>query len=95
MAVYVLVDLRVKNHEDFEQYRRKVAPMIQEYGGRYLVRGGAVENLEGNWDHGRIVLLEFPNREAWDALYRSAEYAPLLVLRQGATESIVSVLEGL
>ena len=54
-----------------------------------------METLEGDWDHGRVVLLEFSNRESWDAFYHSAEYAPLLVLKRSATDSTVSVLEGL
>ena len=94
MAVYVLIDMKVKNHETFEQFRHGVEPVIEEYGGRDLVRGGAVETPEGDWDHGRVVMLEFQDHEAWDAFYESAEYAPLRALRQSATESTVWVLQG-
>jgi uncharacterized protein (DUF1330 family) len=71
-----------------------VPAVIAQYGGRYLVRGGQVETVEGEWHVPRLVVLEFPSMEQLKRFYYSAEYAPLLELRQKSTRSVLAFVEG-
>jgi uncharacterized protein (DUF1330 family) len=95
MAAYVIVDLDVKNAEALESYRRAVPATIEKYGGRFLVRGGACEVLEGDWTPKRVVLLEFPNMAALRRWYHSEDYKPLLTQRQANASADLIAVEGL
>lgn len=95
MAAYIIADVRVTDPVAYEEYRRQVAPTLAQYGGRFLVRGGAAMPLEGGWEPNRIVVLEFESVERARAWYESPEYAPLLRLRQGASEGRFILAEGL
>jgi uncharacterized protein (DUF1330 family) len=63
MAAYVIVDVEVTEPEPYEEYRRRVPATLERYGGRFAVRGGRYETLEGDWKPQRIVVLEFPSDE--------------------------------
>lgn len=63
MAAYVAVEIIVKDAETYERYKQLAPPSIAAYGGRYLVRGGKTETLEGSWLPSRFVILEFPNAQ--------------------------------
>jgi len=60
MAAYLLVDCKVTDPAQYEEYKGAAQSAIESYGGRYLVRGGGSVALEGNWQPNRIVVLEFP-----------------------------------
>ena len=94
MAAFVVVDIEVTDAVAFEEYRRAVPATITKYGGRYLVRGGKSETLEGGWDPQRLVILEFPNVEAVKRWYRSEEYRPLLAVRLKASKGSLVLVEG-
>ncbi|MDW8469111.1 MAG: DUF1330 domain-containing protein [Burkholderiales bacterium] len=94
MAAYVIAQVDVKDEALFEEYRRQVPETVARYGGRYLVRGGALETLEGGWSPRRLVVLEFPSVEAARRWYRSPEYAPLLAMRLKAAETKALIVEG-
>jgi uncharacterized protein (DUF1330 family) len=94
MAAYLVAQVEVTDPELFEQYRRQVPAVIEQYGGRYLTRGGKVEVVEGEWDVPRLVILEFPTMEQLLRFYNSPEYAPLLGLRHKAATSVVALVEG-
>jgi uncharacterized protein (DUF1330 family) len=94
MAGYLIANIEVRDREAFEAYRRQVAPVIAAFGGRYLVRGGAVTPVEGDLGLRRLVILEFPSLEAVRRFYDSPEYAPLLRLRAESTVSHVALVEG-
>ncbi len=94
MPAYVIAEVEVKDLERFDRYRQLVPATVAQYGGRYLVRGGAVETKEGGWAPKRLVVIEFPTAEAARAWYRSPEYAPLLALRQEAAETKLVIAEG-
>ena len=74
MAAYLIVDIEVTDPQDYEEYKRLAAPTVAAYGGRYLVRGGPVEIMEGDWMPGRLVVLEFESLDRARAWYRSPEY---------------------
>jgi uncharacterized protein (DUF1330 family) len=95
MAAYLIANTNVHDLEAYEEYKRRVAPLIAKFGGKYLVRGGAHAVLEGNWRPTRLVVVEFPDRAAIDAWYASPDYAPLIPLRHRAAESDLLVVEGI
>lgn len=95
MAVYAVVNVRVTDSARYAQYRDKAPATIAHYGGRYLVCGGAVEALEGEWDPERLVVLEFESMGRLREWYDSPEYAPLKRLRGEAAATQFVVVEGL
>ena len=74
MPAYVIVDCEVTDPERYEVYKELAPPAIAKYGGRYLVRGGDVTPLEGDWRPDRIVILEFPDVDTAKRFYASPEY---------------------
>ena len=94
MAAYVLVDIEVTDQETYDDYRRQVPPLVEKYGGKYLVRGGNLEILEGDWLPKRLIVLEFPSVEKAKEFYGSEEYRPLKALRIKATNSKMVLVEG-
>jgi uncharacterized protein (DUF1330 family) len=95
MSAYLHADIEVTDPAAFEEYRREVAAMVAAYGGRYLVRGGGVEVLEGNRQPKRQVILEFPDMAHLRAFYDSAAYQPLKLLRQRSSNATLLAIEGL
>lgn len=94
MAAYIIADVRVIDPTAYEEYRRQVGATLEQYGGRFLVRGGAAEQLEGGWEPQRIVVLEFESSEQARAWHSSPEYAPLRRLRQSVSEGRFILVEG-
>jgi uncharacterized protein (DUF1330 family) len=95
MSAYVVVDLEVLDKEKFEGYKELVPGTIQKYGGRYVVRGGKVETLEGSWHPKRFVVVEFDSVEKAKAWYESTDYATPKEIRQACTRSNIILVEGL
>lgn len=93
MPAALIVQLRVTDTEAMARYRAGAAATVAAFGGRYLVRGGARERLEGDGDVPGIAVVEFPDRERCLAWYRSADYAPWLAMRQAASESDVVLVD--
>jgi uncharacterized protein (DUF1330 family) len=94
VAGYVIAEVDVHDAALFEEYRKLVPATIAQYGGKYLIRGGAVDSKEGNWQPKRVVLLEFPSAEQARKWYHSAEYAPALALRLKAAKTKMVIVEG-
>jgi uncharacterized protein (DUF1330 family) len=94
MAAYVIVDVRINDPEVYAEYRRLTPASIAAYGGRFVVRGGASETLEGDWAPERIVVLEFESVARAKAWWSSAEYAPAKALRQQSATTRMIVVEG-
>lgn len=94
MAAYVIADVDVHDAAQYDEYRKQVKATIDQYGGRFLVRGGAHEILEGEGVVHRAVVLEFPSMEALRRWYRSPEYAPLIALRQKASKGFLFAVDG-
>ena len=95
MAAYVVVQIDVRDPDTYEEYKTLAPPSIAAHGGRYLVRGGAVEVLEGTWSPGRFVVLEFPSAERARAWWNSAGYAPARALRQASAATEMILIEGI
>ena len=94
MVAYVINDMEVTDPALLEGYKKLSPATVAQYGGRFLVRGGKTETLEGNWSPRRLVILEFPSYEQAKAWANSREYAPAKALRQKASNSNIVVVEG-
>jgi uncharacterized protein (DUF1330 family) len=94
MPAYLIADVEVHDQNVYAEYRRQVLPLIQKHGGRFIVRGGAHEVLEGEWKPQRLVIIEFPDMATLKLWYRSPEYAKLTELRQGASRGSIVAVEG-
>jgi uncharacterized protein (DUF1330 family) len=94
MAAYMIGEIEVTDQATYDEYRKQVMATVEKHGGRFIVRGGKVEALEGGWAPKRLVILEFPTMQKLLGWYRSAEYAPLIKLRQRASRGRLVAVEG-
>ncbi len=95
MAAYVILEIEVIDKAGYEEYKKLVPPIIKLFGGKYLVRGGKSEALEGDWNAQRMLILEFENTEKVKAWLYSPEYAPARALRHKYARTKMVVVEGL
>jgi uncharacterized protein (DUF1330 family) len=95
MAAYLIAQVNVTDPEIFAQYSSRVPGVIEQYGGRFLVRGGATEAIEGSWTPARLVVVEFPSMEQLKRFYHSDEYAPLIELRNQSARTDMIFAEGI
>ena len=95
MAGYVVVQVDVHDPEGFAIYRDMVPATLETYGGRYLVRGGDYECVEGEWNPKRLVIVEFASVEHAKQWWASEEYAPAKSLREKTSHSTAIIVEGL
>jgi uncharacterized protein (DUF1330 family) len=91
---YLIAAIDIADPQGFGEYRRQVGPLIARYGGRYIVRGGAVTPLEGTAPQRRLVIIAFPSIEAARAFYECADYAPVRQLRLASADTDVFLVEG-
>lgn len=94
MTAYVIFDVDVNNPVDYEGYKQLAAPTVALYGGKYIVRGGQTETLEGDWTPKRIVVLQFESVEKAKAWINSPEYSEARALRHKYAVSKAIVVEG-
>lgn len=94
MAAYIIVDVDVHNAEAYEEYKKLTPATIAAHKGRFIARGGATTTLEGNWQPGRVVILEFPSVEEATNWWQSGEYAPAKDLRHKSASTKMILVEG-
>ena len=94
MPAYVIVDVKINNPDEYEEYKKLTPASVAAYQGSFIVRGGPTETLEGDWVPGRIVVLEFPNAERARQWWNSPEYAPAKMIRQGASVTRMILADG-
>jgi uncharacterized protein (DUF1330 family) len=94
MPAYVLAEIEITNPEGYKEYTAAVPATIAQYGGKFLVRGGSIEVLEGEWPARRRVLLEFPSVEAAKRWWNSPEYEKPLAMRRANSNGRLLLLEG-
>lgn len=94
MAALLISTIEITDPAGYEEYRKLVAPVLQKFGGRFLVRGGRIHHLEGAWQPGRVVVVEFESVEKAKAFSDSPEYAQAKAIRHRTSESSVIVVEG-
>ncbi len=94
MAAYLIVNVEVTDAAAYDEYRKHTPGVVGQYGGKFIVRGGAAERLQGSVEPHRMVVVEFESMEKARAFYNSDEYAPLLKMRLGASNSSDLLVEG-
>lgn len=94
MPAYVIVNISIYDHVEYEEYKKLTPASIAEYDGKFIVRGGTTEILEGSPSVGRIVLIEFPNAERAKTWWNSPEYAPAKQMRQRSAATEMILVEG-
>ena len=95
MKGYIVANVDVRDREGYEVYRSRTADIIAQYGGRFLVRGGAVEIREGEPGISRLVVLEFPDMAAARTFYDSPEYQAILPHRTANSTATLFLAEGI
>jgi uncharacterized protein (DUF1330 family) len=94
MAAYFVVDVTIHDPQAYAEYRASVGPLLARHGGRFLVRGGATETIEGNWQPQRLVIIEFADTDHFWAWYESPEYAELRRIRFTASTAQALLAQG-
>jgi uncharacterized protein (DUF1330 family) len=94
MAAYVIAEVTITDPQGFEAYRQMVPATIAKYGGKFLVRGGAMEMIEGNWEPKRLVIIEFESAERAKQWWASEDYREAKELRQRTAQTNLIVIEG-
>ena len=94
MKGYVVANVDVQDMTAYEAYRSRTQQIIEQYGGRFLVRGGDVEVIEGDPGISRLVILEFPSVEAARRFYNSPEYQAILPHRLDNARSTLFIVNG-
>ena len=91
-AAYIIVDMLIANMDQYKQYMAEAPAAVAAAGGEYLVRGGRFETLEGQWQPGRLAMLQFPSFDMAKAFYDGEMYRATRAKRLGATEFFNMVL---
>jgi len=94
MAAFVIVEVSIRDHQAYEEYKKLTPAAVAAYGGKFVVRGGQAETLEGDWRPERMVVLEFPSVERAKEWWDSELYTKAKVIRQGATDTKMIVIQG-
>jgi uncharacterized protein (DUF1330 family) len=95
LAAYVIVDVEVQDPDAYREYQQQTPDTLLPYGGKFVVRGGRVETLEGQWQPKRVVMLEFPTVDQAKAWHASEAYQAIIPIRQrNARTNFLTVVEG-
>ena len=94
MSAYIIVQVEVTDAEIYETYRKQVPSTLEAFGGEFIVRGGNMKVLEGDWPMPRCVVLRFPDMEKARAWHASDAYAGPKAIRQTASRANSIVIEG-
>ena len=94
MPAYVIVDVIITDQALYETYKPLAFASVTASGGKFIARGGKSENLEGDWQPERIVILEFPDFDTAKSWWNSEQYALPKSIRQAASISRMIVVEG-
>jgi len=94
MTAYAILDVEVIDPEGYKDYVKLATESVKLHGGKYIVRGGKTETMEGEWNAKRLVILEFPSVEDAKNWLNSSEYAPARALRHQYARTNMIVVEG-
>ena len=95
MSAYLIVNVDVQDPAAYEEYKAGVPALVRKHGGEYLVRGGKVDVLEGDWIPKRVSVLKFPTSDAALAFQNDPEYAELKALRHRIAPTQMIMVEGI
>ena len=91
---YLIVRINIKNAELFQQYPPLSAKAVEKFGGKYLIRGGAFDIVEGEWPAERTTVVEFESYEKAKEFYSSIEYNEAIKIRQKSANTDFILIEG-
>ena len=94
MAAYLIAHVNVKDPVAYEEYKKTVPASIEKYGGKYVVRGGRHEGLEGSWKPTRLAVIQFPSMDHAKRWYESEEYRAVKAIRVKHAVSDLVLVEG-
>jgi len=94
MKAYAIVQETIRDQGMFETYRSAVVATLEPFGGKFVVRGGKLTVVEGEWPHPRLVVIEFPSRADAEAWYRSPAYQKILPLRLKSADGNFVIVDG-
>jgi len=94
MAAYVIVEIDIVDPSGYEEYKKLAGATVAKYGGKYLVRGGAVETLEGDWKPKRIVVLDFESMQRAKEWLNCEEYREPRKMRHRTAKTKMILVEG-
>lgn len=95
MPGYVILDLEIFDQKEMEEYKKLAPASIAAYNGNFIVRGGQIIHLEGEWRPERIVIIEFPTVERAKEWYHSEMYTEASVFRNRAAKTKMLIVEGI
>lgn len=95
MTAYIITQVDVHDPETFDKYRAKAGPVLAKFSGEFLVRGGRMEVLEGDWPYRRGVIIRFPDRDAAKRWHESVEYGAIKTLRHASAKANMVVVDGI
>jgi uncharacterized protein (DUF1330 family) len=95
MPAYVIVEVKIHDKEQYEDYKKLTPASLLPYQGKFIVRGGETELLEGEWEPKRVVVLEFPEKDLAKQWWSSKEYALAKALRQRTATTKMILVDGL
>jgi uncharacterized protein (DUF1330 family) len=95
MPAYIIVEIEITDPVGYEEYKKQAAATVKQYGGKYIVRGGACETLEGDWNPKRIVVLQFDNMQGAKAWLSSPEYVEPRKQRHRTAKTRMILVEGM
>jgi uncharacterized protein (DUF1330 family) len=94
VKAYIIADVTVTDNTLYEEYKKLTPGSIEPFGGKFIVRGGSTEALEGDWQPGRIVVIEFPSVEKARAWWNSETYQKAKAIRRAASSGKILMVEG-
>ncbi|MBB6301322.1 DUF1330 domain-containing protein [Rhizobium leucaenae] len=94
MKAFVISAETIKDEALFSEYRQAASATIEAFGGKFIVRGGNLTSLEGEWPHQGLVIIEFPSREAAEGWYQSPDYKKIIGLRLNSTVGTLLIVDG-
>ena len=94
MNAYIIADIEVHDLDSYQEYIKQAPSYVEKHQGKYLVRAGNTEVIEGDWQPRRLILLEFPSPENAMAFINDPEYAKVASIRQAAAHTNAVWVEG-
>jgi len=94
MKAYVIAAETINDPAMFDEYRKVVPATVAPFAGQFIVRGGTMTVTEGEWPHPRLVIIEFPSREAAEGWYNSEAYQRVIALRHKSSVGSLVIVDG-
>jgi len=94
MSAYAVVMVKVNDPETYRKYTAQTPQIVNKYGGRFLSRGGEVDTIEGEQFNDRLVILEFPTKQAIHDMFSDPEYKAAAEYRMASSEARILAIDG-